>query len=63
MAQELANPLQHPGQTCSEQHPACGNCRELLAVVLAPSPALRYVRVSGQMNEVGMEGILEVKRS
>lgn len=34
---------------------------ELLAVILAPSPALRYVRVSGQMNEVGMEGTLKVK--
>lgn len=34
---------------------------ELLAVILAPSPALRYVRVSGQKNEVGMEGTLKVK--
>ena len=36
---------------------------ELLAVILAPSPALRYVRVSGQMNEVGMEGTLKVKQA
>ena len=38
-AQEVGNPLQHPGEICSEQRPVCGNCRGAVSCHPCPQPS------------------------
>ncbi|XDA74733.1 hypothetical protein R6Z07M_004949 [Ovis aries] len=39
VAQEVGNPLQHPGQIRSEQRPVCGNCGGAVSCHPCPQPS------------------------
>ena len=54
-AQEVGNPLQHPGEICSEQRPVCGNCRGAVSCHPCPQPSSEVCE-SEWTNEWGGDG-------